>query len=156
MFTHTFFIGKMENKKSNVFFKKALYYISCHNPWPDLAFKLCLLKLIFLLFPPTKRCFLNSPPPLNTVTSFRSSTRALLFPICVTSSPPANYYHFNILWLCVPTPSHFSLFLCAIFLNLVHCVCLVDRVRVIVDKTSGINEIEKKKEMTIKFAFNFF
>jgi hypothetical protein len=147
MFTHTFFIGKMENKKSNVFFKKALYYISCHNPWPDLAFKLCLLKLIFLLFPPTKRCFLNSPPPLSTLLRLFVPLHApFCFPFVLHHRHP-QIIIISISYGSVFLPPPIFLYFCApFFLNLVHCVCLVDRVRVIVDKTSGINEIEKRKK----------
>ena len=55
----------------------------------------------------------------------------------------------------VPPPPIF-IFLCPIFFEFfVHCVCLVDRVRVIVDKTSGINETEKKKKK-LKIVLKYF
>jgi hypothetical protein len=147
MFTHTHFsFGKW--KKKIISKKLCITFVSLSMARSCVKKKMCLLTLYF----PHQMMFLNSPS-LNTVTSFRSSTRPSVF-ICVTSSPLAKLLSFLVRYLMALCSYPFFFvrnffFLFPFFFYFVHCVCLVDRVRVIVDKTSGINEIEKRNYKTL-------
>lgn len=94
-----------------------------------------------MLYPPPKDVFVFFVPFLYTPISFFS------FVLHHHRKKRKNF-------IIIRVPPPIFIFLCAIFFEFfVHCVCLVDRVRVIVDKTSGINETEKKAKFKIMLKY---
>lgn len=121
----------MDSLKKNNF----VFYICSCVRWPDLAFKNknCV--------PPPKDVFVFFVPFLYTPISF------FLFVLHHHRKKRKKFIIIRVL------PPIFIFFCAQFFFEFfVHCVCLVDRVRVIVDKTSGINETEKKIKIVLKYT----